>query len=457
MKFKRVTAALLIIAAMLVLVIPASAASGSAYISVSVGNPSIGDSITVYISVSSDGYIFGFEGDLSYNSSVLQYDGGSDSSGGGGNAHFVVAADSESETSIGTSISFKAIAAGDSGLSVTISGAYDPNINAISVSGTSASVTVAGGSSGTSESEREPERHEESQEESKEEEKKPEVTVEINKVKYRIWDDLEGVELPDGYGPHVFNYNDTECLGAIESGSSTIIAYLENVETKKSSFFVFNTHDGTFLPFAPVKSMASTYVQYPLSDGLTVPEIFDIEVDNFGTAGIPAWESSDSRLANLVLFYGTDAKGIKGFYLYDKDNGSVSRFMYMNFLPEEKPEENDEPETEPTVTDAAQSLYAKILEDQRIFIIIAVLAALSIGLLIALICSIAFKKVSRVDKEKFRKKMEKKKNRVTKRAEKYMSGGDTETPELEIETENFDEIPTDDSGDIVIDVTDEEE
>lgn len=453
MKSKKIIFSAALIVVMLLSLIPVSAASGSSYISVSSSSVNVGDTLTVTVTVSADN-IFGFQGSLSYNSSVIQFVSSDTANGSSGNLTILADTESEGQSSTSSTIIFRAIAEGNSAISFSVieASTWDDGPDSdISVSGASTSVTVSG-STATPRVEGDTyddEDYEYDEAEEKEEEKKVEdVKVTINGVEYTMLQDLEGVELPDGYGPYVFTYNEKEYTGAVDSTGRIIIAYMKNEVAEKSGFFVFDEYDEQFAPYVPVKASAANYVLYRLEKDVKVPSIFDIEVDNFGTGGIPAWESSDKRLENYVLFYGISPSGEKGFYIYDKETSAVQKFLAINFEEPEEVETVEEVEEE-DFSQASQSLYRKIVSDPEIFTIVAIISALAVALLIALILCIFFKKNKRVNKEKFDKKMSRKQKRIEKKTGKYVQSGEAPKADIEIDTENFDEMT--DTAEISVD------
>ncbi len=89
----------------------------SATISVSNPNPQVGSNVTVTVRCNSNMKLFNVNGSLSYNSSVLQYVSG----GAGQNGSSVkLYADLSGESSTSFTVTFKAVAAGSSGLGVNL-------------------------------------------------------------------------------------------------------------------------------------------------------------------------------------------------------------------------------------------------------------------------------------------------------------------------------------------------
>ena len=427
--------------------ITVSAASGSSSMSVSSGQLSVGDTLSVTVSISTATATDAVQGVLSYNSSVLQCT----SHGNTGSISIVLGdANSPAFTSNSVTFSFTAIAAGSSPLQFH-SAVYteaDPPFGLVDITGCSTNVTVTAVETNTNTSEpvyeNESTQTTESQS-SAEEEKEPEeveIFTTINGVKYKIWQDYEGVELPDGFGPYIFEYNNQQCEGAVDGSGRIRIAYLENTSTGEKGFYIYFNEQ--FMPFIHVNAVASSYVLYPLEEGITVPEIFDIKEDNFRGGTLPVWKSSDERLEGIILMYATAPNGDRGFYLYDESTATVQRFIQVNYEGVEEEEVIEEPKDQ--VADKAQGLYAKIIEDKEIFTIIAVLAALAFALLIACIFLFSVRRSKRANKEKFEKKMDRKKARFEKRANKYMSSNAPEQGEITIETENFDNLIDEDES-----------
>ena len=107
-------------------------AAGSINVGSASGN--VGDTVTINVSVSEgNGAIGSTQGSLSYDSSALQYVGGGNTSGGGGNVNFTNAGDGNS-SSLGFSVTFKILKEGSHGISGSAT-IYDFDENASSSSG----------------------------------------------------------------------------------------------------------------------------------------------------------------------------------------------------------------------------------------------------------------------------------------------------------------------------------
>lgn len=432
---RKILACLVVVIMALAMSVNVFATSGSSSMSLSSSSLNVGDTLTVTISVSSDGTLFGLDGGITYNSSVLQFLSGNSANGSGGYVTIAEVADSEDQTSMSFTCTFKAISEGDSGISFSAA-TYDHEMTEFSTSGCGANVTVASANTNTNSSEPEYEYEPETEEEPEEEKPEEEIFATIDGVQYKIWQDYEGVELPDGFGPYIFEYENKQSMGAVDGSGRVRIAYLENTKTGDKGFYIF--FNDQFIPFIHVNAVAASYTLYPLEEGVKVPVIFDQQVDNFRSGTLPVWKSSDSRLEGTILMYATAPNGDRGFYLYDEATATVQRFIQINY---EDPVEVEEPtEPEEIVADKAQSLYAKIIEDKQIFTIVAVLAALSVSLLIACIFLFSVRRSKRANKEKFEKKMDRKHARFEKKQNRKNKDNPSQTAEFTIETENFDEM-----------------
>lgn len=410
------------------------AASGSSSMSVSSESLSVGDTLSVTVSINTATPTDAVQGILDYNSSILQCT----SHGNTGSVAIVLGdANSPAFTSDSITFTFTAISAGSSPLQFH-SAAYtetDPPFALVDISGCSTSVTVASNETNTNTGEPEYEYTPETEEEPKEEEKPEEVFTTIDGVQYKIWQDYEGVELPNGFGPYIFEYNNKQCEGAVDGSGRVRIAYLENTKTGDKGFYIFFNDE--FKPFIHVNAVAASYTLYPLEEGVKVPVIFDQQVDNFRGGTLPVWKSSDARLEGRILMYATAPNGERCFYLYDESTATVQKFIQINYedpVIEEKPEEPQEP------IDKAQTLYAKIIEDKEIFTIVAVLAAFALSLLIACIFLFSVRRSKRANKEKFEKKMGRKQARFERKQNRRKKDNLSQTAEFTIETENFDEM-----------------
>lgn len=123
-----------------------AAAGGSSSLGVSASSVNIGDSVTVTLNVSTDVYA-AFQMSVSYTGGILEYTGASknDCNGGGGALSIVA----ECDGGYSINLNFRAIAPGSASVSASLTEAYAiETAEAVSISGSSASVTVNNAASG---------------------------------------------------------------------------------------------------------------------------------------------------------------------------------------------------------------------------------------------------------------------------------------------------------------------
>ena len=144
MKFIRKLFVTAVVLAMLLCSFTVAVSAATASISVSSKSPAVGSSITVSINFSG-GSIYATEGELSYNSAVLQYLSGSDTNGASGAIKF---SNYQGRTSY--SISFKVIGVGTSNLVLSncFIADFDEQIIGRPSASTSISAVASGGSEG---------------------------------------------------------------------------------------------------------------------------------------------------------------------------------------------------------------------------------------------------------------------------------------------------------------------
>ncbi len=146
---KRIAKLATCLALVFALVLPVAsitkAASGSSSVAISNDSPSVGDTITVTFSVSSDTEMMGGDIYINYDSSILELSGGA--SGSGGSAIIQDAYQGEATKSFSASATFKVIAVGSGRVGVSgdtlVEAAY--SADKWNISGSSAAINVGGG------------------------------------------------------------------------------------------------------------------------------------------------------------------------------------------------------------------------------------------------------------------------------------------------------------------------
>ncbi len=138
---KLVSILLIFILIMSISAFSSSAAGANAIIAVSSTNPTVGSNITVTVTYSASN-IGAAEGYLTYNSSVLQYVSGSNTSGASGKVRMSSWSNSAGANSISFKMTFKVIGAGASQLIVSGSNVWDFNEQLVGNPGASASVAA---------------------------------------------------------------------------------------------------------------------------------------------------------------------------------------------------------------------------------------------------------------------------------------------------------------------------
>lgn len=121
--------------------IPVYAAGANVSIAVSQSSLKIGDSISVTVSVSTEGAIGSYSLPVSYNSGVLEYTGGAGSGGGG--TVMIAGYGDGSQTRLSATLNFKAIGNGTSSISTSGGEAYGWDESVLEISHAGTSVTVS--------------------------------------------------------------------------------------------------------------------------------------------------------------------------------------------------------------------------------------------------------------------------------------------------------------------------
>lgn len=120
---------------------PVHAATANVSIALSGSSLTIGDTVTATVSVSTDAAIGSYSLSVSYDSSVLEYTGGSGSGGGG--TVLIAGYGDGSQTRLSATLNFKAIGNGSTSISTSGGEAYGWDESVLEISHAGATVTVS--------------------------------------------------------------------------------------------------------------------------------------------------------------------------------------------------------------------------------------------------------------------------------------------------------------------------
>lgn len=327
----------------LVGIFPASVfASASVSVSASKSTVNVGDTVTVTIKFSGSREIGVVGGSYSYSSDVVQLQS---ASAGLANGKIAFPYGVTSGT-----LSFKAIKAGSAKISVNGQVlALEPDDNGEEILGNpsgSATITVkapaksssssstsssssSGSSSNTSSTNKTPAPAPEPEPEPEPEPDPMEKAVEVKigeETKY-LWPELLKVKLPEGFekSKGVYGEDEIEVASSKDENTDIVLAYITDKNGEKGSFYIFDEEKQEFYPRVNLNAKSS-YTILRLNDAQEIPQGYveaEFEIDG---NKVEAWMLESGKSEDFVLLYVMNEEGEKGFYTYDKEEGTMQRF-----------------------------------------------------------------------------------------------------------------------------------
>lgn len=251
----------ILLIALIIIVLPANAFAASASASVSSSTVKPGDTVTV--TVTFRGTDIGVvDGTFSYDPSILQYTGGSGTSGGGGSGLIKLVTSAPNSSSLTATMNFKALKAGSATVSATAGLVLSYHEEkSLGTASASARVTVKAPSSGGSSSSNpnnssssntntsnntdtsKPKTSESNNEEKEESPKSPvegAIKVTLGDKELYLWKDLSSVKLPDGFKSGEAFYKTVKIQAAIGKNQNITLAYLTDEKGENGSFYILD-------------------------------------------------------------------------------------------------------------------------------------------------------------------------------------------------------------------------
>lgn len=317
-KIRKLTAALLGALLALCLLTPVSAA-GICEVYASRSSATVGQGLTVTVTYSAGGSPLGaVTAMMTYDPSVLRYGGGSGTSGGNGSIRLVGVCDSADQTSLSFSVSFTAVGAGSSTLSVSTSELLSFDYDDLTPGTAQTQVTVSASSSGgdvipdlPDEPIVEPDP----------------ILVTVDGKEKHLLRSLAGVEIPAD-----FEGAEDEYAGEIVSvargiNQDILLMYLTDPDGTGGAFYRYDRATNTFRSFHRISVSAARYTVLSRPASVELPAGWIESTVTYGSESIPAAYRGGSEYKGIYLIYAADSSGNEGFYLFDRDNGAVLRYL----------------------------------------------------------------------------------------------------------------------------------
>lgn len=361
---------------------PTNALAASASASASPSTVKPGGSVTVTI-IFRGTDIGAVDGSFSYDPSILQFTGGSSTSVSGGKGLIKLVTFTPNSSSLTATMNFKALKEGNTTVSASSSlilSYHDEK--SLGTASASTRITVKAPTTGTTNPAPSKPKDSSSSNTSTKPSKsntqdEPEETP-VNPVEEAIgvtlgdktlymWRDLSSIKLPEGFQSGEATYKIEKIQVAKGKDKDIALAYLTDKDGKNGGFFVLDKSDNLY-PFITLNT-ASSYTILQQEDPEMLPEGYmetELKLDD---KTVQAWQLKSGENPDFCLLYVMNADGESAFYLYDKAEKTMQRYVDQPVVLEPEP----------------QTLIQKLSGDSTLLAVVGALGILSIILLIILI------------------------------------------------------------------------
>ncbi|MDD3242242.1 MAG: cohesin domain-containing protein [Eubacteriales bacterium] len=318
-----------------------------------------GDSVSVRVSFSGAD-IFGVRASFSYDSSVLQFTGGS---GGVANGNIVLYGGDKSVNSLSCTLNFKAIAAGSGKVSVSCSESYNRDLASLGGGSGGATVTVAVPAAPATPKPTVPV-------------EKREIPVELGGQTWYLWHNIPDAQTVEGFEriQGAWKGESVELLRQPQTG--VVLVFLTDQAGKNGALMVCS-EDGTLSAYVPLQISGQYVILNPGT--AQVPEGYTPAELTLGGVSVAAWQAAGDD-SGYFLVWATDAAGQSGWYCYDPAQGTLQRYAKQVIIVEVTPAPTAAPAPTPAPTPTPTPALGQRLagDAQAMTLILLLLAAVGV-------------------------------------------------------------------------------
>ncbi len=356
----------------------------AAGVSVSSKSCEVGDTVSVTVKFSQTN-IGAVGANFTYDSSILQYKGGSGTSGGGGSGKIVLTGSGGS--SVSTTITFKALKAGTSTIKVSAYELYtlDSDDNLAPVSG-SGKVTVKAAVVSTPKPTTKTKTPTSPATPTPTPSAMPSIPVTVDGATLYIARDLSEITLPEDFTVSEITYQSDTIPAAVRSDGKLTLVYLTDSDGQSGAFYILDGEASAFYRYISLAA-SGTYTVLQLPSSVSAPDGYQQADLVISDQTVIAWQQSSGQNPAFYLLYVMNPEGEAGFYLYDTQEGTIQRYADRSV------------ELSPTPTPVVQKTLVQTVKDSpALLILFGTLLVLCIVLSVLLIVMSRKRRAVRQDK-----------------------------------------------------------
>ena len=328
----------------------------------------VGENVSVdFVVQSSSGTVGSVNVTMSYDASVLEFVSGDGFSADGSGTLTYTGTGSGSE--LRTMVTFRALQATNTMITVSSSSASLASGETLNLELGSSAVSIAAGDDGTTSVE--PTTTAQTMDTGSD----TGITVTVNGREYRFSEAFTTTDIPEGYSETTMTFNGGERKFVVND-AGIYLGYLTD-GSGSGSFFLFDTENAMFVPFAQLVISDSTSI-IPLDrpEEVNLPDNYQESELTVQAQVFPIW-SDPSVSDRYYLIYALNTRtGQESLYQYDSEDGTYQYF--------EAPEPAEEEET----TSALQGSVGAFISEHILPILVAAVAVCLLLLILMIIFAV---------------------------------------------------------------------
>ncbi|MCI8795665.1 MAG: hypothetical protein HFG89_02265 [Dorea sp.] len=352
----------LFIVCMLCAVMPVAVSAASGELRFTDPSTTVGAEVEVTGKLSSVSNVKTLDATLTYDPEMLRFISGDYASGGKGT---ITIAGSGASTSIEFKLKFQALKEGTANIQVSQSTGTDSTDAKLEITNGSSAVTIGPG---------DPSLITEEEEGGETEQRTVSAEgpqVEVDGQQYKITSGFSDALIPSGFARSEIAFEGVTCEAVTQqAGKGESAVYLTPLNGGDPTFYLYNSDDGSFIPFEEVEIAADRYLVVLRDDGsVKLPSTYKETKLTLNGKEFTAWQ--DPTKAEYYVIYALNADGDKALYQYDTVDGT-----YQRYIPQTSSEDSGKKK-------AAKGIWGKILQfAEKMLDIVLIVGLLFMGVLV---------------------------------------------------------------------------
>lgn len=352
----------LFIVCMLCAVMPVAVSAASGELRFTDPSTTVGAEVEVTGKLSSASNVKTLDATLTYDPEMLRFISGDYASGGKGT---ITIAGSGASASIEFKLKFQALKEGTANIQVSQSTGTDSTDAKLEITNGSSAVTIGPG---------DPSLITEEEEGGETEQRTVSAEgpqVEVDGQQYKITSGFSDALIPSGFARSEIAFEGVTCEAVTQqAGKGESAVYLTPLNGGDPTFYLYNSDDGSFIPFEEVEIAADRYLVVLRDDGsVKLPSTYKETKLTLNGKEFTAWQ--DPTKAEYYVIYALNADGDKALYQYDTVDGT-----YQRYIPQTSSEDSGKKK-------AAKGIWGKILQfAEKMLDIVLIVGLLFMGVLV---------------------------------------------------------------------------